>query len=147
MIPLYHYIILTVIATFFGMYLGMRKWSTKSKKAGTYIKNGYELYLENRYQEALVNFNIALSKDPEADEAFLYGGISRFHLKEYDKALFDFNKVVELNKTEDQAYYWRGLTYYQLQRIPESILDLQKASKLGNNEARDFLLKIESSIS
>ena len=106
---------------------------------------GYNLYLNGNYTKAIILFNKALLKDPEAQEAFLYGGISRYYLNEYDKALNSLNNVIKLDKNENQAYYWRGLTYFQLDRISESITDLKKAIELGNNEAIDFLKKIENS--
>ena len=100
----------------------------KTKQAN---KRGLEYMKQNRYEQAVAEFNDILQEDAYWLPAY-YNRANLFAmLGDYHAAIVDYNKVLELDADFADAYYNRGLTYIYLGNNQQGIADLSKAGELG----------------
>ncbi|MEW5819809.1 MAG: tetratricopeptide repeat protein [Cyanobacteriota bacterium] len=70
-------------------------------------------YIENNYDEAIKNYQLALESDQNYFEAHYWIGRCYFESNKLDKAIESFNNFISLEKDFKDAYYWVGLSYYK----------------------------------
>lgn len=63
----------------------------------------HELFVKNRYGEAISYYNEAIRLNPNDDMEYNNRGSAYWCLKQYEKALKDFNKALELNPNNTLA--------------------------------------------
>lgn len=95
-------------------------------------KKAYGLFLEHRYEEALILFQDFLKRYPRhdlSDNAQYWIGESYYHLKDYAKAMVAFEKVIthygDGNKTPD-ALLKMGYTYVALEDLANARIFLKR---------------------
>jgi len=96
------------------------KTTTPEDRSLDYINLGWSLYEQEKFEEAIGQFNNAIELDP--DNNFLYRdigpytglGYAYFDLKEYDNAIINLEKAIELNPNNANAHLKLGDTYYWL---------------------------------
>ena len=64
-----------------------------------------------RYQEALADFNKAISIDPNYAQAYANRGLVYREMGKLDLALADYNKSLSIDPTYSNAYLGRGMVY------------------------------------
>lgn len=79
--------------------------------ADRHIDEGYELAADERYNEAIAEYDKAVSIAPNNYDAYFYRGNAYFDIGEYDKAIADYSKAIELDSNDSYSYYNRGLAY------------------------------------
>lgn len=102
----------------------------------TVIKETYKEVLERAivnfkslaYKEALVDFEIILTKHPKDVNALFYGALSYYNLKDYKKALSKLDAVLKNPQTEfNQETKWnKALTLIELKEISKAKVLLQE---------------------
>ena len=82
---------------------------------------------EEKYDEALVQFQKAKELDPNSKEAQL--GIGTVHLEkgETDKAIEEISAAAMLNPKPGKAYYWLGAAYEKKGDLPNAVKYYKKA--------------------
>jgi hypothetical protein len=88
---------------------------------------GWALYLLDREQEALADFDQAISLAPDDERALAYRGDTYRWLGRYEEALADLSRAIDLNPDYARAIAWRGETYRQMGPYEEAVADLSRA--------------------
>ncbi|NGO46627.1 tetratricopeptide repeat protein [Streptomyces ureilyticus] len=89
----------------------------------------------DRNEQALADYNLALTLDPEAARAAYGRGVTYYDLDRYDDALADFNRAIELNPDDALAIAVRGVTYSLMDRHDDALADLNHAIELNPDHA------------
>lgn len=103
-----------------------------------YFQYGMSLYKGNKFNDAVIVFNIAKDNKEYERESLYYAGLSLYELKEYETAYVVFQ---DLKKTKDEklaplASFYSGLIFYDQKAYEkakpefEEVLDTSKDPKL-----------------
>jgi len=84
-----------------------------------------------RYQDALADYQTALSLRPNYAHYYLGLAITYSHLGEYGKAMVAYDQSIALDPTRVRAYYWRGMTYEEMGNKIAALADYVKSCDLG----------------
>jgi tetratricopeptide (TPR) repeat protein len=114
------------------------------------VKEGNELYYEEKYNEALNKYQNAIIDDPQSPEIHFNLGNSHYKIKKYDESLKEYEKLLSVPDImfQSKVYYNIGNTLFRSGKIAESILSYKKALELNPNDidakfnlefARNFL--------
>ena len=99
-----------------------------------YHKRGIAYRLTENFQDAIQDFDRAISLGPTNADAYYNRGLAYVDLREYQQAIEDFNRVLDLAPTSVWAYAARGRAYYHLQRYEEALFSFTKALELCVDE-------------
>jgi len=105
-----------------------------AQKENKYIRSGNNLYAEENYKEAEVDYMKALEANPASNKGQFNLGDALYKQESYEDAAKIFNNQAELlsDKTErSDAYYNLGNSMLKDNKLPESIEAYKKA--LRNN--------------
>ena len=124
-------------------------WQTLLEEASQCIKEwpdefaGYAVsgdanYSLGRYEEAITDYDKAISLKP--DDAAAYGnrGFAKDELGRYEEAITDYDKAISLKSDDATAYYNRGSAKSELGRHEEAITDYDKAISLKSDYATAY---------
>ena len=92
---------------------------------------GMAFFAQNKYQEALSDFQQSVSCQPENFRSLYYIGIVHSVLGDNTKAIDFFNQSLALNQHQSHVYYRRALANYNLGNYVESSADLATANSMG----------------
>jgi len=97
--------------------------SCTAKTAQEY-KNG-RFFLENeKYDQAIRQFSIAIHKDSSFTAAYAYRGIAQLKSEEYQEAIKDLNKALELDRNLAYVQLHRAIAKTNLKNYSAAIVDL-----------------------
>ncbi len=94
--------------------------------------------------EAIYDCDKATNYDYSLSECYLIKGRALLQLKQYKNAHDEFARSVWFFKDKAVPYRWKGLANYYLNNLSEAKADFQKAIRLGDEDAHDYLLKLDS---
>src|SRR5215468_9582394 len=95
-----------------------------------YNVRGAVLGRAGRNEEALADFNKALTINPAFAQAYANRGLIHRQMKKLDLALADYNKAVEIEPSYAAAYVGRGMVYRQQGQAMLAFTDFNKAIEL-----------------
>ena len=95
-----------------------------------YNSRGNLLMKENKFNEALNDFNKAIELKPDFSDAYYNRGILYGNEKKYNEALNDYNKSIELNPGYFGAYNNRGNIFKEEKKYKEAFKDFSNAIEL-----------------
>jgi tetratricopeptide (TPR) repeat protein len=98
--------------------------------ADSYNSRGVLFKNENKYEEALKDFNMAISLKPDFAYALNNRGILFMDVKKPLEAERDFTKAISLNANYSTPHNNRGLIYMNKKMTKEAELDFNKAIEL-----------------
>lgn len=108
--------------------------------AGIFFKRGDTHFRNGRYQEAVRDYDFAITMQPgllqqiryHVDYSFLYvqRGLSNIHLGLNQEAVQDFTRSIEIVPTNEAAYLNRGVANARLRQSEEAIADYSTAIDL-----------------
>ncbi|KAK2646455.1 hypothetical protein Ddye_021650 [Dipteronia dyeriana] len=109
------------------------------------------LFVEGKYEEALVKYEVALgvASGPETNElrsvCHSNRGICFFKLEKYEDTIRECTKALELNPTYMKALVKRGEAYEKCEKLEEAIVDMKKILELdpSNDQARRAIIRLE----
>lgn len=102
-----------------------------------YCERG-KLFLEQeRFKEALQDFNFALNVDGQFEEVRLQRALTYEAMGLYDEAELDLSTLIQQNPTLSQPYEVRGRVRVQLRRYDEAIADLERYLRMGGGREHD----------
>ncbi|WP_027185036.1 LysM peptidoglycan-binding domain-containing protein [Desulfovibrio inopinatus] len=113
------------------------KVSKANMTAVDYYAKGNDLGLKKKYDEAIKQFDKAITLDPKNPTYFASRGHAHYYRRNYKKAIVDYTDAIQLDDTFALAYSMRGLSYTRTGNYKQAIGDYDKAIKLNNQEA-DF---------
>lgn len=109
-------------------------------RAGTHVNRGVMEVAMGRLDDAMADYDRALTINPELGDGYVDRGAALIALKRYDEAMADINKGISLGQTyEHIGYYNRGVAEFFLGRASDSYHDFKKALEI----APDFALARE----
>lgn len=82
-----------------------------------------------KYSEAIIKFNLAISKNPYYKEAYNKLGITYYQNKEYKNAITSFKKAISLDNSYTEAYNNLGLAYEMAEMVDDAIKSYRIAIK------------------
>ncbi len=88
-----------------------------------YIQRGVLYFELNDYDNALTDFNIAISHNTLDSNCYFDRGLIYLNRLKLDSALKDFNKALTINPTFNKAIGNRATAYFQLKQYENSIKD------------------------
>ncbi|MFN9649701.1 MAG: tetratricopeptide repeat protein, partial [Pseudanabaena sp.] len=95
-----------------------------------YYKRGEINFLLNQLQQALADFQAAISIDPSYVDAHFSLGNTYFKLKSYEQAIACYSRTLDLDPNRDLAVFRRGRSHYILKEYPEALRDFSHAIEL-----------------
>jgi len=111
------------------------------QKKPLYFYNRGTLYSQtDKLNEALADFNVAISLDSLQADFFINQAITYFKQKDYVSSLKSFDKAIRLNPQNDDYYMNRCNVNLKLNLISDAISDLNQAIELKPNNG-DYLAK------
>jgi len=90
-------------------------------------------------QGALLDLNIALSINPDIEEALYNRAVANAQNKKFEPAIADLTRILEKNPSQNKALFLRGLTYMQMGQKDKACADWNSALALGNNDAANYI--------
>ena len=87
---------------------------------------------ENRYEDAIANFDTAIKLSPKNSELYRRRGAAKKEIKQYEDATADFDTAIEMNSDDWMAYYLRGKTKYDLDEYEDAITDFDTAIEIDS---------------
>ena len=117
------------------------KLNTFEEDARTYLKIGVCYYDKKKLDEAIKNYDKALSLNPNLTEALFNKGICLCNLDKKKEAIEIFNKALEINQNEPELYLQRGYCYFFLKNYRNAIKDFNKAIELRPNFSEAYCRK------
>ncbi len=102
------------------------------KKVNLYNK-GVAKMSEEKFEEAIKTFDLALRIDPHFIDAIIKKGYSHFNLREYNLALTFYDQALEININDPEIWNLKGLVYYKTKSYDKAIKCCEKAIDLNPN--------------
>lgn len=103
------------------------------REAAVHYNQGNALLNQDKYDEAIVEYNQALEHDSTFASAYYNRGVAYFNKLEWDLAIADFTKAIELDPGDPDAYFNRGLAYEIKEQNNLAIADYDKVLKLSKD--------------
>jgi len=104
------------------------------KKVNLY-KKGVSKMSEEKFEEAIKTFDLALRIDPHFVDAIIKKGYSYFNLNQYNHALTFFDQALEISINDPEVWNLKGLVYYKTKNYEKAINCCEKAIDLNPNIA------------
>jgi tetratricopeptide (TPR) repeat protein len=99
---------------------------------------GYACREEEKFEEALANYNQAIKLDGTYAWAIGGRGLAYCLMGRYEEALSDFNRGIELDEKYIWAFENRGKTYYLIGKYEEALSDFDRVIELDDEDALSF---------
>jgi tetratricopeptide (TPR) repeat protein len=102
--------------------------------SAVYQRRGYAAANEQRYQQAIDDYNEALKLTPQ-DAARIHEQRAAVEMKtkEYDKALADYSELIKQKPGEIRYYNYRAYIYELTNDLKNALADTEKILKLDPN--------------
>lgn len=102
------------------------------------FENGEERYKEGDYEGAVLDFTLALEKDPGNPEIHYQRAMCYFHLKKKTLALLDADKAVEMQPNYSFRYASRAFMRDSFGDVMGAIQDYKEAINLDPEDAISY---------
>lgn len=99
------------------------------------------LFHLEKYQEAIVEYDKVLSKEPKNHIILAYKASALVGIKKYDEALKLLEDVLAIDPTYAEAVVRKGTVYFEMGKYQEAIKEYDHAIQLGNNDPKVKLSK------
>lgn len=90
------------------------------------MNTGIKLFENNKNDDAIINFNKAITICPENGYAYYYRGLAYDTKGQNNSAISDYKKAIQHNPELTMAYYSMGLSYDAIHNKPEAKKMYQK---------------------
>ena len=95
--------------------------------AQEFFDRGLSLCDAGRYDEAIVQLNEALARDPGHADAYLHRGRCHDRKADHDKAIADFSEAIRLKPDYALAYHFRGVSFGKKDDYDRALADYDRA--------------------
>ena len=90
-------------------------------------KKGINLMADEKLEDAVEMFQLALRIDPASVDTLMKLGYARFHLDDHVEALTVYDKVLDIDITNPEAWNLKGLVYYEQKKWAKALDAVEKA--------------------
>jgi tetratricopeptide (TPR) repeat protein len=105
-----------------------------NEKAVSYLKQGFNLFQNKKYPQAIKAFNEVIKIQPNNQYAYLGRGASYLLSEQYQQAKTDLDKSIQLDSSMAYAHFFRGIANTGLGNKNNAITDLETAANLFDKE-------------
>ncbi len=95
-----------------------------------FMFRGRQALADNRYADAISQFNILAHLDTTDCWVFFYRGIAKYNLGDIRGAQTDFDTSVRLNPVFTNGYHFRAITLSRSGKYDEALADFERAMEL-----------------
>jgi tetratricopeptide (TPR) repeat protein len=99
------------------------------------VRQGYDLYMKNNFEQAITLFDQAVAVNPENPEAFYWRGSALIQMEKIDAAIDDFKKTMTLRPNHAEACDNLGWLYMRKAEYDTSLAYLNRSIELRPNNA------------
>lgn len=105
--------------------------------------NGMDFYKDGKYQEAAVEFEKAVTKNPDKAEYYIAYGMSLLETEDFAKAQIQFDKAISdkdnliVHENNKQAYRGKGIACYEAADYENAAAYFKKALEIADMEELD----------
>ncbi|GAB4338318.1 MAG: hypothetical protein OHK0038_16990 [Flammeovirgaceae bacterium] len=110
-----------------------------SRMAEAYNMRGAAFFMQEKYIEALSDFNDAVILDSTQYKHFYNRGNAKRALRDWKGALADYNKALQLDNTFYDIYLNRGIVNRSLGELDNALSDFEMAEKLSQGKDANVL--------
>ena len=110
-----------------------------SKPEEQVLDRGIDLFGQNKFKDALAEFNNAISMNTTYAEAYYNRALVYQKLGKLTEAENDLNKIISMNPNFPQPYNTRGLIYANRGQWNKAIADYTKALEVNNTFGMAYL--------
>jgi tetratricopeptide (TPR) repeat protein len=116
-----------------AMYYFSREIEIAPRSKDAYTNRAYEHSSHKEYEDAILDYNQALTIDPNNAEAVYARGNCFFGLGDMASALTDINRAISLNNREPKYYIARAIVYKKQDNMDGFRSDISFARSLGGD--------------
>ena len=91
------------------------------------FKKGINLMADEKLEEAIDVFELALRIDPNNVETLMKLGYARFHIDDHAEALKIYDKILDIDVTNPEAWNLKGLVHYEQKNYSKALDSVEKA--------------------
>lgn len=106
--------------------------------ANEYKNAGNKLCSLYRYEEALIYYNKAISKDPEVASYYSNRALCHLKLQQWTQTTQDCRRALEIDSNSIKAHFFLGQALAELGNYDDSLKHLQKAHELAKINKMNF---------
>jgi tetratricopeptide (TPR) repeat protein len=88
---------------------------------------------------AISDFSMAITLDPEYENAYIWRGEEKFKICDYKGAILDYQLALELNSNNSETFLNLGNAKLKLGNIDSALKDLNNATTLGNKKSEQII--------
>ena len=111
---------------------------TTEREALRYRDQGMTKLSEQRYREAVVDFNSAIDLNPDAAVPYAGRGYAKLILGDYREARVDFDEATRADSEYAEAYIGRAQARMVLGEYPEALSDFDVAIRLAQKSGEAY---------
>lgn len=130
-----HLVFITIITVIMiGVY---NYWFSSDVRSKNYCREGYELTVQGKTEEAIAAYSKAIELNPKNEQA--YAG--RVMLESGEAQLADCNKLIEFQPQIARWYAMRAKYYVETKKYDEATSDCKKALELAPGDSHSLLAR------
>ncbi|WP_377475329.1 MAG: tetratricopeptide repeat protein [Microcoleus anatoxicus] len=95
--------------------------------AGDYAKQGDACFFENRYEDAIAAYNLALQIQPDLADTWNNRGVVLTRMQRYPEAIASYEQATAIRPNYPDAWNNRGVVLLELQQYQEAIACYEQA--------------------
>lgn len=95
--------------------------------AGDYAKQGDACFFENRYEDAIAAYNLALQIQPDLADTWNNRGVVLTRMQRYPEAIASYEQATAIRPHYPDAWNNRGVVLLELQQYQEAIASYEQA--------------------
>ena len=107
---------------------GKDSLNDKETKSDYHIFQAHDLYNKginhmsnDKLEEAIRNFELAIRMDPNYVDAWIKKGYAHFHMEEYNSAITAYDKALDIDIDNSEAWNLKGLAFYKMKNCEKAI--------------------------
>ena len=109
--------------------------------AETYYKQGLARVKLKQYEDAILDYNMAIQLKPDYVIAYISRGNAKFYLGQYAASTADFDNAIQLKPDDANAYIARGAAKGALGQCAAAIADFDNAIQLKPDYASTYYFR------
>ncbi|XZN99604.1 MAG: tetratricopeptide repeat protein [Microcoleus sp.] len=95
--------------------------------AGDYAKQGDACFFENRYEDAIAAYNLALQIQPDLADTWNNRGVVLTRMQRYPEAIASYEQATAIRPNYPDAWNNRGVVLLELQQYQDAIASYEQA--------------------
>ena len=108
--------------------------NTNSTEIDTFLETAKNSYNQQKYDEAIQNYDKVLQIEPNNTAALVNKGLASSDLNRYDEAIQYYDKALHIEPNDTDALINKGTALYDLERYDESIQYYDKVLHIDPND-------------